>query len=79
MEIEIKVPDLGDGASEATFIAWLKNVGDPVQAGDGVAEIMTEKVNLEVESPANGILHWQVVQPDEMVVSGAILGILRTE
>lgn len=79
MEVEIKVPDLGEGASEATFTAWLKNVGDTVQAGEGVAEIMTEKVNLEVESPVSGVLHWQVVQLDEMVVSGAVLGIVRTE
>lgn len=79
MEVEIKVPDLGEGASEATFVVWLKNIGDTVQAGEGIAEIMTEKVNLEVESPASGVLHGQMVQADEMIVSGAVLGIVRAE
>lgn len=79
MEVEIKVPDLGEGASEATFVVWLKHIGDTVQAGEGIAEIMTEKVNLEVESPASGVLHGQMVQPDEMIVSGTVLGIVRAE
>lgn len=79
MEIEIKVPDLGEGASEATFVVWLKNIGEKVQAGEGIAEIMTEKVNLEVESPVSGVLHGQMVQPDETIVSGAVLGIVRAQ
>ena len=78
MQVEIKVPDLGEGASEATFTVWLKSIGDTVQAGEGIAEIMTEKVNLEVESPVSGVLQGQMVQPDEAIVSGAVLGIVRT-
>lgn len=74
MEVEIKVPDLGDGASEATFTAWLKQVGDAVRAGDPIAEIMTEKVNLEVESPIDGTLRSQLVKADDIVQSGMVIG-----
>ena len=79
MEIEIKVPDLGEGAAEATFTAWLKQVGDTVQAGEPIAEIMTEKVNLEVESPADGVLAEQIVKEEETILPGAVLGIVRTK
>lgn len=78
MEIDIKVPDLGEGAAEATFTAWLKRVGDKVSAGEPVAEIMTEKVNLEVESPADGVLASQAAKEDDTILPGAVLGIVRT-
>lgn len=79
MEVEIKVPDLGEGASEATFTVWLKAVGQTVRAGEGIAEIMTEKVNLEVESPVSGVLQGQMVQEDDTVLSGMVIGIVRVE
>ena len=77
MDAEITVPDLGEGSPEATFVGWLKPVGEPVRAGEAIAEVMTQKVNLEVESPADGVLHAQLAEPDQTVVPGAVIGIVR--
>lgn len=78
MEVDIVVPELGKGQTEATFVAWLKATGDAVKAGEGVAEIMTEKTNLEVQSPVDGVLQAQAVQADEMVDEGMVIGTVRT-
>lgn len=78
MDIEIKVPAVSESADEWTFTAWLKAVGEPVRAGDPVAEIMTEKANVEVVSPADGVLHAQLVQVDDVGNEKTIIGIVRT-
>ncbi|MBX3080948.1 MAG: 2-oxoglutarate dehydrogenase complex dihydrolipoyllysine-residue succinyltransferase [Anaerolineae bacterium] len=56
MSVEIKVPDLGESVVEATVGRWLKNVGDPVKAGEALVELETDKVNLEVTAEKAGIL-----------------------
>lgn len=78
MEVDIKVPHLGEGSGEATFTVWLKAVGQSVRAREPIAEIMTEKVNLEVESPADGVLQAQTAQADDTVAQGATIGTVRT-
>lgn len=78
MEVNITVPALGEESPEATFVAWLKAPGEPVRAGEPIAEVMTEKVNVEVESPADGVLQSQAVVPEQLVASGAVLGTIRT-
>ena len=76
MKIEIKVPELGDNVAEATFVAWLRHEGQAVAAGEPVAEIMTDKVNVEVESPAAGILAEVGAKPDDVVAVGAVLAVV---
>jgi pyruvate/2-oxoglutarate dehydrogenase complex dihydrolipoamide acyltransferase (E2) component len=49
-----------------------------VRAGEAIAEVMTQKVNLEVESPADGVLHAQLAEPDQTVTPGAVIGTVRT-
>lgn len=78
MDLEITVPDLGEESPEATFVGWLKSVGEPVRAGEAIAEVMTQKVNLEVASPADGVLHAQLVEPEQTVAPGAVIGTVRT-
>jgi 2-oxoglutarate dehydrogenase E2 component (dihydrolipoamide succinyltransferase) len=77
MEVEIIVPELGAEAPEATFVAWLKEVGEEVLAGEAIAEVMTDKVNVEVESPVEGVLQSRKVQPDQKVTPGAVIGTVR--
>ncbi len=48
MTTEIRVPQLGESVVEATVARWLKHEGDPVNAGDALLELETEKVNVEV-------------------------------
>ena len=51
MDIEIRVTELGESSSEWTFTCWLKAVGDAVSEGEPIAEVMTEKANVEIVSP----------------------------
>ena len=56
MSIELIVPTLGESVVEATVATWHKKVGDVVKAGEIVVELETDKVNLDVEAPADGVL-----------------------
>src|SRR5258708_19534170 len=56
MSVEIKVPALGESIVEATVGQWLKHEGERVSAGEPVVELETEKVNMEVVAPADGVL-----------------------
>jgi 2-oxoglutarate dehydrogenase E2 component (dihydrolipoamide succinyltransferase) len=56
MSVEVRVPELGESVVEATVGGWLKSVGQPVEAGDALAELETDKVNIEVTAERAGIL-----------------------
>src|SRR5581483_190713 len=56
MPVEIRVPQLGESVVEATITRWLKHEGDPVAAGDVLAELETDKVNVEVVAEQPGVL-----------------------
>lgn len=56
MAIEILMPEIGESVHEGTISRWLKKVGDFVKEDEPVVEIMTDKVNTELPSPASGVL-----------------------
>lgn len=56
MAVEILMPELGESVHEGTVSRWLKKEGDPVKEDEPIVEIMTDKVNTELPSPATGIL-----------------------
>ena len=74
MAIEIKVPTLGESISEATVGKWFKKKGDSVKADEPLVELETDKVTLEVNAPANGVLSEIVVETGSNVGIGALLG-----
>jgi 2-oxoglutarate dehydrogenase E2 component (dihydrolipoamide succinyltransferase) len=74
MAIEIVVPTLGESVTEATVGKWFKKAGDAVKADEALAELETDKVTLEVNAPAAGIISEIVVKEGETVGVGAILG-----
>ncbi|MCP5370838.1 MAG: hypothetical protein H6907_03825 [Hyphomicrobiales bacterium] len=74
MSIDITMPDVGEGVTEATVVAWLKQVGDPVAAGEVIVEIMTDKASMEVEAPAGGVLGEIIHGADEEVRIGTVIG-----
>lgn len=65
--IEVKMPNLGEGVTEGTIVRWLKAEGQPVREGELLVEIMTDKVNVEFESPVDGIVR-KLHFPEEAVV-----------
>jgi pyruvate dehydrogenase E2 component (dihydrolipoamide acetyltransferase) len=71
---DVVVPKLGLTATEATIVQWLKNKGEHVRAGNAILEIMTDKVNFEVESPAEGILAEIFNGEEETVPVGTVVG-----
>src|SRR5215469_15987949 len=58
----VVMPKLGDTMEEGKILSWLKKEGDPVKKGDALAEIETEKVNIEVESFSEGVLR-KIIAP----------------
>jgi 2-oxoglutarate dehydrogenase E2 component (dihydrolipoamide succinyltransferase) len=74
MSEKILVPTLGESITEATVAKWLKNEGDNVQADEPIVELETDKVNLEVPSPINGVLSEINSKDGSIVEVGALLG-----
>ena len=74
MANEIRVPTLGESVSEATIGRWFKKVGDVVKADEPLVELETDKVTLEVNAPAAGVLAEIVAKDGETVTPGALLG-----
>ena len=56
MAKEVFMPKAGMDMQEGTIISWFANEGDSVRKGEALLEIETDKVSMEVESPADGIL-----------------------
>jgi len=71
---QIIVPTLGESVSEATVATWLKKEGDTVALDEPLVELETDKVTLEVNSPAAGVISSITVQEGEDVEVGALLG-----
>ena len=62
---------------EATVVAWHKSPGARVEAGEPVVQVETDKVDLEVEAPASGVLSRVLVGVDEDAEVGATLGLIE--
>ena len=75
--IEVRMPNLGEGVTEGTIVRWLKAEGEPIREGEVLAEIMTDKVNVEFESPAGRVVR-KLHFPEEAVVKiGAVIALLE--
>ncbi len=74
MATEIRVPTLGESVSEATIGKWFKKPGDVVKADEPLVELETDKVTLEVNAPASGVLAEIAAKDGETVTPGALLG-----
>ena len=74
MATDIRVPTLGESVSEATIGKWFKKPGDAVTADEPLVELETDKVTLEVNAPASGILSEISAKDGETVGVGALLG-----
>lgn len=73
---EIKVPDLGESISEGTIFKWLVNEGDKVSQGDALAELETDKVNLEISAEEDGVIASILRGAGETVQVGETIGMI---
>ena len=76
MSEKILVPVLGESITEATVAKWLKKEGDAVMADEAIVELETDKVNLEVPSPIDGILSEINSKDGDIVEVGSLLGLV---
>ncbi len=77
MSEKITVPTLGESVTEATVSKWLKSQGDKVTADEPIVELETDKVNVEVPAPSNGVLGSINVKEGETVNVGSLLGTIN--
>jgi 2-oxoglutarate dehydrogenase E2 component (dihydrolipoamide succinyltransferase) len=78
MEIEIKIPHVGESVQEAVLVEWYKKDGDTVQKDDPLFVVETDKVTLEIVAEASGTLKIRVSQ-GETVAIGTVVGIIDTQ
>jgi len=76
MEIEIKVPALGESESEATLVSWLKHEGEAVDADEVLAEIESDKITLEIPAVEAGVLKTILKPEGATVTPGEVIGVL---
>jgi pyruvate/2-oxoglutarate dehydrogenase complex dihydrolipoamide acyltransferase (E2) component len=75
--IAIAMPQMGISVAEGTIVEWRKRPGDWVEADEPVCDVSTDKVEVEIPSPAAGRLGRIVVEPGETVAVGAVLAELE--
>src|SRR6056297_4206873 len=73
MSVEVRVPTLGESVTEATVATWVKKPGDRVETDEMLCELETDKVTVEVPSPAAGQLDEIVAPEGETVGVDALL------
>ena len=76
MPISIVVPQLGESIAEGTVSKWLKQVGERVRKDEPLVEIQTDKINVELPSPAVGVLEAIIVPEGTTVLVGTEIGVL---
>ncbi|GAB4370373.1 MAG: pyruvate dehydrogenase complex dihydrolipoyllysine-residue acetyltransferase [Deltaproteobacteria bacterium] len=77
MEIELRLPDVGEGIAEGEIVRWLVAEGDRVAEDDLLVEVLTDKANVEIPSPASGTLVRIVAQPGQVIPVGGVMAILE--
>ncbi|WP_242152499.1 dihydrolipoamide acetyltransferase family protein [Sphingomonas sp. BAUL-RG-20F-R05-02] len=74
-----KLPDIGEGISEAEIVAWHIAVGDRVEEDQRVADMMTDKATVEMESPVSGVVVELAGEVGKQVSIGAALVVIETD
>ena len=74
-----KLPDIGEGISEAEIVAWHVAVGDRVEEDQQIADMMTDKATVEMESPVSGTVVELAGEVGDQVSIGAALVVIETE
>jgi 2-oxoisovalerate dehydrogenase E2 component (dihydrolipoyl transacylase) len=77
--MKIELPHVGESVTEAIIGQWLKHVGDSVQKYDPLVEVVTDKVAMEVPSPATGTLSSILVEEGDTVPMGAVIAEMAVE
>src|SRR6188768_2059733 len=75
---QFKLPDIGEGIAEAEIVAWHVKVGDKVEEDQQLADMMTDKATVEMESPVSGVVVELAGEVGDQVPIGSALIIVET-
>src|SRR5512138_4021793 len=75
---EFKLPDIGEGIAEAEIVAWHVKVGDTVAEDQQLADMMTDKATVEMESPVAGKVLELAGEVGDQVPIGSVLAVIET-
>ena len=76
---EFKLPDIGEGIAEAEIVAWHIKVGDTIAEDQQIADMMTDKATVEMESPVAGKVIELAGEVGDQVPIGSVLAVIETE
>ena len=76
---EFKLPDIGEGIAEAEIVAWHVKVGDTIAEDQQIADMMTDKATVEMESPVAGKVIELAGEVGDQVPIGSVLAVIETE
>jgi 2-oxoisovalerate dehydrogenase E2 component (dihydrolipoyl transacylase) len=74
-----RLPDIGEGISEAEIVAWHVKLGDRVEEDQSVADMMTDKATVEMESPVSGTIVELAGEVGDQVPIGSALMVIETD
>ena len=77
--MKIELPQVGESVTEGIIGKWLKQVGDRVEKYDPLVEVVTDKVSMEMPSPASGVLSRIFVQEGQTVPMGTVIADIEVE
>jgi 2-oxoisovalerate dehydrogenase E2 component (dihydrolipoyl transacylase) len=76
---EFKLPDIGEGIAEAEIVAWHVKVGETIKEDQQIADMMTDKATVEMESPVAGKVLELAGEVGDQVPIGSVLAVIETE
>src|SRR5213075_2226274 len=76
---EFKLPDIGEGIAEAEIVAWHVKVGDTIGEDQQIADMMTDKATVEMESPVAGKVIELAGDVGDQIPIGSVLAVIETE
>src|SRR5262245_8521981 len=76
--VQVTMPKMGISVSEGTIVEWRKGVGDPIEADETIADVTTDKVDVEIPSPATGTVAKLLTEPGETVDVGTPIAEIDT-
>ena len=76
---EFKLPDIGEGIAEAEIVAWHVKVGDTISEDQQIADMMTDKATVEMESPVAGKVVQLAGEVGDQIPIGSVLAVIETE
>ena len=74
-----RLPDIGEGIAEAEIVAWHVGIGDRIEEDQQLADMMTDKATIEMESPVSGVITELAGEVGEQIAIGSTLAVIETD